>query len=392
MRPLEPSPDALAAFLTARSSRRRLLRGGATTVGALAAARFLAACGGDDSGASTTAAPVTTGASATTGPGAATTAAAGELQSTRVGLAWIPNFEYVGQMLGVENGYYAEGGVDVDLVPGGPNAPDTLVSLAAGDIDIADVATLSYLIDAVSKGNEFVAVGAQYQQAPGGILSLAARPVLKPADLIGSKFLGQEGVERSIDAVLKVNHLEGDYEFIKASFTPDPLLEGQGDAYSCYIFNQPIALEQQGLKPGVDYFTVTWAELGLPSYGDLFVTTRSFLEEHRDIVVGFMHGTIKGWETNKLDPSVGPKLAAEKYGADLGLVLENEVRSNELQIPLLESDLTATSGLFRIDPELLGGAMYEALTASGVTDLPPVDSIIDLTVLDEVFGDSNTLL
>lgn len=390
MRGTDPSSDLLAGVAAARSTRRRLLQGGAGAFGALAAARFLAACGGDDGGSSTTAAG--RAGSAGTASGATAAGASTELQDARVGLAWIPNFEYVGQMLAIENGFYAEAGVDIELVPGGPNAPDTLVSLAAGDIDIADVAILSFLVDAVSKGNDFVAVGAQYQQAPGGILSLAARPVLKPEDLIGIKFLGQEGVDRSIDAVFQVNGLEGDYDFVKASFTPDPLLEGQGEAYSCYVFNQPVALEQQGLKPGVDYFTVTWAELGLPSYGDLFVTTRKYLEEHRDIVVGFMKGTIKGWETNKLDPTVGPKLAVDEYGADLGLVLDNEIRSNELQIPLLESELTAAKGLFRLDPDLLGGAMYDALAASGVTDLPPVEDIIDLTVLDEVFGDSNTLL
>ena len=55
-------------------------------------------------------------------------------------------------------------------------------------------------MDAVLLGNDMVVIGAQYQRSPGAFL--AERPILKPEDLIGSRFLGQEGVETIVDATL----------------------------------------------------------------------------------------------------------------------------------------------------------------------------------------------
>ena len=307
-------------------------------------------------------------------------------------MGWIKNVEYGGSWLAIENGYYDAEGIEPTYLQGGPNAPAAPVAVAAGDGDIGVSASMMSLLDAINEGNDFVVVGTQYQTSPGAVLSLADNPVATPEDLVGITFLGQEGVDVTIDAVLEIAGLPKDYEFVVAGFTPDPLIEGQGDAYSCFVVNQPITLEQQGLVEGEDFVVTTWAALGIPSYSNLFFTQRSYLEENRDAVVRFMRATIMGWEENERDPTVGATLAVEEYGADLGLDLAQQTRQNELQIPLMKSEFTDASGLFRIDPELWDGAMSEAYLASGRDAMPQAADVVDLTILDEVFGDSTTLL
>ncbi len=252
--------------------------------------------------------------------------------------------------------------------------------------------SMTTLLDAINEGNDFVVFGTQYQSSPGAVLSLADKPVTKPEDLVGITFLGQEGVNVLIDAVLDIAGLPKDYDFVVAGFTPDPLIEGQGDAYSCFAVNQPITLEQQGMVEGEDFVVTTWADLGLPSYSNLFFAERSWLADNRDTVVGFIRATIKGWEQNEVDPAVAAALAVEKYGADLGLDLAQQTRQNELQIPLMKSDLTDASGLFRIDPELWDGAMTAAYLAADRESAPAAADVLDLTILDDVFGDATTLL
>jgi hypothetical protein len=105
-----------------------------------------------------------------------------------------------------------------------------------------------------------------------------------------------------------------------------------------------------------------------------------------------MRATIKGWEANAADTALGAKLAVEKYGVDLGLDIKQQTRQNELQIPLMKSSLTDSKGLFRVDPALLGGDMYAALKAAGLSTLPDVTKIVDTTVLDEVYGTKTKLL
>lgn len=309
-----------------------------------------------------------------------------------VAMGWIKNVEYGGSWLAIDEGFYEAEGLEVEYLQGGPNAPAPPVSVAAGDGHLGVSASMMALLDAINEGNDFVVVGAQYQTSPGAVLSMADRPVTTPEDLVGTTFLGQEGVDVLVDAVLDVAGLPRDYEFIVAGFTPDPLVEGQGDAYSCFVVNQPITLEQQGLVEGEDFVVTPWADLGLPSYANLFFAERTWLDEHRDTVVAFMRATIKGWELNEADPSVAAALAVETFGADLGLDLAQQTRQNELQIPLMKSELTDAAGLFRIDPEFWDGAMATAYVAAGRETAPAAADVVDLTILVDVFGDAATLL
>jgi ABC-type nitrate/sulfonate/bicarbonate transport system substrate-binding protein len=365
--------------------RRRFLRVGATGLGAVLGARVLAACGGDDASS-----PVTTVA------GVATTSAASEMPAelvpVSVGMGWISNVEYAGAWLALANGFYAEEGIDARYLSGGPNAPAPPVVVAAGDAQIGVAASMTQLLDAIGQDNDFVVFATQYQTSPGAVLSLADKPIRTPEDLVGITFLGQEGVDILIDAVLDIAGLPKEYTFIPAGFTPDPLVEGQGDAYSCFLVNQPITLEQRGLVEDEDFVVTTWAELGLPSYANLHFAQRSYLESNRDEVVRFARATIKGWELNERDPNVGAQLAVEDFGVDLGLDIAQQTRQNELQIPLMKSALTAASGLMRLDPEIWDGPMGAAYKASGRDVMPPAATTLDLTILDEVYGDATTLL
>ena len=387
-------------------NRRRLLTTGATGLGALVGARLLAACGSDDGGASATTAgsPSTTAAAGTTGATTAgssgsattmaTTAASTPMTTADVSIAmgWIKNVEYAGSWMALENGYYDDQAIKADYQQGGPNAPSSPVAIAAGDAQIGVSASMLTLLDAINEGNDFVVFATQYQTSPGAVLSLAKKPVTTPQDLIGITFLGQEGVDVTINAVLDIAGLPHDYNFVIAGYTPDPLIEGQGDAYSCFLVNQPITLETKGLVEGKDFVVTTWADLGFPSYSNLFFAERSYVESNRDAVVRYLRATIMGWEANAKDSATGAKLAVDKYGADLGLDIKQQTRQNELQIPLMESALTKSSGLFRIDAAQWDGPMKDAYLASGRTTMPAVADVVDLTILDDVFEGKTTLL
>jgi ABC-type nitrate/sulfonate/bicarbonate transport system substrate-binding protein len=203
--------------------------------------------------------------------------------------------------------------------------------------------------------------------------------------------LGQQGVQPYVEAAMRLAGVPVDYEFIPVGYEPSPLVEGQGDVYTCFATNQPIMLEQQGMVQDRDFVVTTYEQLGLPQYASVLCSERSWLDANRPVVEKFMHATIRGWQDNAADPSVAARLAVEEYGADLGLDLAQQTRENELQIPYTQSDLTRQNGLFRIDPERLAGPMYTAYRAAGVDPLPDVARIVDTTVLDAVFQGRATL-
>jgi len=323
--------------------------------------------------------------------GSDTPTGGGETTALRVALGWITNVEFAGFWIADDRGYYAEEGLEVEFLPGGPNAPQTAQTLAAGGAEIAIPVAMQEFLSAVNDGNDFVAYGAMFQNSPAAWLSLARRPVRSAQDAVGAKVLGQQGVQPYVEAAMRLAGVPVDYEFIPVGYEPSPLVEGQGDVYTCFATNQPIMLEQQGMVADRDFVVTTYEQLGLPQYASMLCSQRSWLEANRPVVERFMRASIRGWQDNTADPSVAARLAVEKYGADLGLDLAQQTRENELQIPYTQSELTQANGLFRVDPARISGAMYTAYAAAGVSPFPDVSRIIDTSVLDAVFQGRSTI-
>ncbi|HLU55179.1 MAG TPA: ABC transporter substrate-binding protein [Pseudonocardia sp.] len=323
--------------------------------------------------------------------GGDTASGGGGTTSVRVALGWITNVEFAGFWIADDRGYYREEGLEVEFLPGGPNAPSPVQTLAAGGAEIAIPVAMQEFISAVNDGNDFVSFGTMFQNSPAAWLSLAQRPVRSAADAVGARVLGQQGVQPYVEAAMRLAGVPVDYEFIPVGYEPSPLLEGQGDLYTCFATNQPITLEQQGMVAERDFIVTTYEQLGLPQYAGMLCSQRSWLDANRPVVERFMRATVRGWQDNAADPTVAARLAVEVYGADLGLDLAQQTRENELQIPYTQSELTQASGLFRIDPERIAGPMYTAYEAAGVSPLPEVSRIVDTTVLDAVFQGGATV-
>ena len=118
---------------------------------------------------------------------------------------------------------------------------------------------------------------------------------------------------------------------------------------------------------------------------------RAYVESQRAAVVGFLRASIKGWELNQRDPSLSARLATEKYGKDLKLDLEQQELQARAQVPLIKSPLTQEKGLLWLDAEQIAGPVYDGFRASGRTELPPVERLLDLTLLEEAYGGAKTL-
>lgn len=294
--------------------------------------------------------------------------------------SWISNVQYSGFFLGIEKGYFEEFGVKAEFLPGGPNTPDTLVSLSAGRADIATANWLPFL-DAVQKGNEFVLIGQQWARSPAAVMSMAKKPLLKPQDIIGKKILIQTPSDKEIiNTILDGSGLPREYTTAPTGFSPEPLLAGDGDAYLCFATNQPITLEKMGLVAGKDFHVTLLEDLGYRVSQGLYLTSRKYLTENRAAVVGYMAGMIKGWKAAAADPQAALDPVLKKYGADLDLDPVQQKRQNELQMPLVAP--AADARLFALKPEVFTGPMT-VIAKAGDRTVPEFSNIADTTVLDE---------
>ena len=298
-------------------------------------------------------------------------------------LGWVPNVEYADLWVALEKGYFAQENVPLKIWPGGPNAPQPLLEVAARQAHMGETEWLP-LLDAVLRGNDFVIIASIFPVHPAGLMSLPKRPVRNPADLPHCRFLVQGPSERTtIEATFKLNHLAPDYQLIPVGFSPEALLNGAGDAYYCFVTNQPLMLEDMGMRANVDFIVTRFDRLGYRVPSTLLFVERQTLQRRRGELVRFLKARLRGKAENDLDPAVAARLSVDKYGADLGLTFQHELRTNQSQLPLYQTP--GSRGPYWISEDDLRNHMYGAAMAAGRTNLPDPSSIMDMSLLEEAY-------
>lgn len=321
------------------------------------------------------------GASAALVPFLGTKAFAQDLTTLTTAFGWVPNVQYAGHWIALENGYFAEEGIDAAYLAGGPNAPQSLVTLATGNAQVAHGQWLP-LLDARARDNDFVMIGANFPINPAGMISLPGKPIRQASDLVGARILAQGEADREIiEAIFALNDLEPDYTFIPSGFSPEPLLAGDGDVYMSFVTNQPITLERMGMMPGEDFIVTLLADLGYIQPGVIFTTERATLDTRRDELVRYLRALLRGWQTNAEDPEVAARLVIDKYGADLGLDLDQQIRQNELQIPYVQAP--DGKGMFWLDESMVTGPMYDVARVQNRPLPAALSDIWDMSLLEE---------
>jgi ABC-type nitrate/sulfonate/bicarbonate transport system substrate-binding protein len=299
-------------------------------------------------------------------------------------LGWVPDVEYADLWVALDRRYIADTGLRFNYLPGGPNAPQAVLEISAGEADFGDSDWLP-LCDALSQGNDFVILASLFPVSPVGLISLPRHPVHTPADLVGKRFLVQGPNERAeVQALFRLNGLKEDYTTVPVGFSPEPLLEGAGDAYFCFVTNQPQSLVRMGLRQGTDFYVTRLYDLGYRVSTALLTIERRTLQRRRGDMVRFLEALLRGHAANAADPAYGARLAVEHYGADLGLDLQQQTTLNRLQVPL---GTEPGAGIpFWFSEEAFAGSMYTVARVSGRPPLPPPARLRDMSLLEEAYA------
>jgi len=291
-------------------------------------------------------------------------------------LQWIKDSQNAGWFVADAEGYFRAAGIDSNVLAGGPNMSEIEAIVMAGRADIG-IDPLERVVDANNAGADLVIIGALYQHNPLALLSLPARPIRTARDILGKRLGLQQGGSVYVDAIMALNHLPKTYTEIVVGSTPDPLLQGACDGFLSFITNEPLVLAEQGIP----YVTASFDDLGYSTYMDCLFCRRDYARTNRDALVRYMRALQHGWATSVRDPELGARLTVTTYGAGLGLNERKELATSRAQGPLMESAATRAHGMMWIDKERVTGPVYATLRATGRTNLPPVDRLIDTSIL-----------
>jgi NitT/TauT family transport system substrate-binding protein len=216
---------------------------------------------------------------------------AGKLDKVSFGTNWVAEAEHGGFFQAVADGTYKKYGLDVTIVPGGPNENNRML-LLAGKIDFFMTANTLMSFDAVANNIPVVSVAAIFQKDPQIFLTHPEVKVTKLEDLKPRMlFISKEGMTGYFQ------WLKSEYGFSEKNVRPytfnsQPFIASPQSAMQGYLTSEPYAVEKSAdFKPNV----ILLADYGFNDYSTLIETRTELVEKKPDLVQRFVDASIVGW-------------------------------------------------------------------------------------------------
>ena len=204
---------------------------------------------------------------------------------------WVAEAEHGGFYQALADGTYRKHGLDVTIVPGGPQINNRIL-LPVGKIDFYLSANTLQAFDAVEQNVPTMVVAAMFQKDPQVLIAHPNQGINDLKDLKNLiLYVSKEGMASYFQ------WLKADYGFSEAqvrpyTFNPQPFLADRNSAMQGYVTSEPYAIEKQtGIKPKV--FLI--ADYGFNSYSTLIETRRDLAERNPDLVQRFVDASVIGW-------------------------------------------------------------------------------------------------
>jgi NitT/TauT family transport system substrate-binding protein len=235
------------------------------------------------------------------------------LDKVSFGTNWIAEAEHGGFFQAAADGTYAKYGLDVTIVPGGPNDNNRML-LIAGKLDFFMAANTLMSFDAVANNVPVVTIAAIFQKDPQVLLThpdmkITRLEELKPLTL----FVSKEGIS-SYFQWLKSEYGFNEERVRPYTFNPQPFLANRQSAMQGYVTSEPYAIEKTaGFKPGI----ILLADNGFNTYSTLIETRRDLIDKKPDLVQRFVDASLIGWYNYLYGDNTAANAAIKKLNPEM---------------------------------------------------------------------------
>ena len=256
----------------------------------------------------------------------------GELKKVVLRLKWVHQAQFAGFYAAVEQGYYEEAGLEVEIRPGGSDFPS--VQMVASGSEHFGVTGADQILLGREKGVPVKALATIYRETPFVLFALKESGITSMEDLegqrIGVKLGGNE--ELTYRAMVNNAGIDGSaVDEMPVKFDLSPLLTGQVKAWPGYVINEVLAAEALGHEVNV----IKPQDYGINFYADTLFAKEELIEKDPELVRSFVQASMKGWEYALDNPEEAAEMGLN-YGENLKL--EHEINMMNASIPLLQPD------------------------------------------------------
>jgi len=219
-----------------------------------------------------------------------------ELIDISLALDWYPNSNHAGIYYGIDNGYFEENDINVDVYT--PSDPASILQTVASGRDEFGISYQPDLLLARSEGIPVVAVHSIVKTPLNSIMTLGDSGIDNPSKL-KNKTIGYPGIPLNIgilSSILEEQDLTiDDVELVDVGFDLVPaLLSERVDAIiGAFWSHESILIELEGREVNI----LKFEEWGIPKYHELvLVTSEEYFKNNEEIVEKFVDAFSTGYK------------------------------------------------------------------------------------------------
>jgi NitT/TauT family transport system substrate-binding protein len=295
-------------------------------------------------------------------------------------MKWLPQASFTGYYVALAKGYYHDEGLDLDIVPSGPNVlTENLVATGADTFGLSG-GTDSVLV-ARDKGLPVVCFGLAHQITPFVFVARKAGPVETLRDMKGKRVVAWfTGANYVLAGMLAKAGLEPDDVKIQPQqISTTPFINGEVDVCAATVYNELYTIEQRVGRENLRTFIAEDSGITVPR--DTLITSEKIMRDHPELAAGFLRASIKGWKDSFNDPksaidtllAIAPTLDRTHQEYSLG---QNK--------RLLTAGSASENGLLWLDMKALQSAHDFFLQSKVISKNVPLDEAFNLGPLQTI--------
>ncbi|MFO1003737.1 MAG: ABC transporter substrate-binding protein [Planctomycetaceae bacterium] len=263
------------------------------------------------------------------------TSTLGDKVPTQIALNWYPEVEHGGYLAANTLGLFDAADVDVEIIPGGPGAPQGVIQeLAAERIQFA-VSDADNVVKARAAGVPIVALMAPLQNNPRCIMVHEASGITKLEELANVELAISDSRPFALWMKKKLpltNVRMVPFNGLVGEFLVKPDFAQQG-----YVFSEPFVAPKK--REGILKVLMV-SDIGFNPYASVLVTTETVIKQRPDLVQAVVSASVKGWEQYLADPA---KTNEAIHGMNKDMSPEALKYGVEAMAPLCKTDEGASA-------------------------------------------------
>ncbi len=289
-----------------------------------------------------------------------------------------------GFFLAVDNGYFAEEGLDV-TIDAGNGSVNTIPTVATGtyEMGFGDINSLAKILDSDPTA-KVKAVMMIYDTPTFSVVGRSSLGITPDPHSLEGKKLGApppDGAFAQWPAFVDAAGIDTSNITIESIGFPvrEPMLaKGDVDAVFGFAFSVILNLKAQGV-PAEDIVPIMMAENGLDLYGNTILVNTDFAAEHPDAVKGALKALTKGFIAAVDDPEAGVAAVLKRNEIlDPAIELERLNMANDMNIV---TAYTKENGIGGVDMDRLASSLTQLETSMGLSGKIKAEDVFDASFL-----------